>query len=138
MSFDPADPAHTPCDLNADDPGVRRAFADTVTAFAAAGLPVDVPLDAVQRYEGIPIHGCRGPEGRFNVMSVQGTPRPLEQFTGIPHGSSFVMAVELTANGPRMRSNLVYGQSANRSSPHHTDQAQLYAQRMGHCGVHRA
>ncbi len=129
VPFDPADPVHTPRDLNADDPGLRRVFADTVEAFAAAGLPVDVPLDAVQRYEGIPIHGCRGPEGCFNVMSVQGTPRPLEQFTGIPHGSSFVMAVELTGDGPRMRSSLIYGQSADRSSPHHTDQTHLYARK---------
>ncbi|WP_083268415.1 penicillin acylase family protein [Lentzea guizhouensis] len=127
VPFDPADPARTPRDLNADDPGLRRVFADTVLAFAAAGLPVDVPLDAVQRYEGIPVHGCRGPEGCFNVISVPGTPRPLDEFGAIPHGTSFVMAVELTAHGPRMRSVLVYGQSANRSSVHHTDQARLYA-----------
>lgn len=126
VPFDPADPAHTPRGLNAADPGVQRAFADAVRAFEVAGRPVDLRLDDVQQYEGIPIHGCRGPEGCFNVISVPGAPQPVGPIT---HGSSFVMAVELTKNGPRMSSLLIYGQSADRSSPHHTDQAHLYAQK---------
>ncbi|NKE61134.1 peptidase S45 [Lentzea sp. PSKA42] len=126
VPFDRADPVHTPRGINAGDPGVQRAFADAVRAFATAGVAVDVPLDAVQQYEGIPIHGCRGPEGCFNVISAQGPPRPSSK---IPHGSSFVMAVELTKNGPRMSSMLIYGQSADPASPHHTDQARLYAKK---------
>ncbi|MDX8033306.1 penicillin acylase family protein [Lentzea sp. BCCO 10_0856] len=132
VPFDPADPAHTPRDLNAADPGVRKAFADAVRAFEVAGLAVDVRLDDVQQYEGIPIHGCRGPEGCFNVISVPGAPQPTDR---IPHGSSFVMAVELTKNGPRMSSLLIYGESADRSSPHHTDQARLHAQKKWVTGV---
>lgn len=123
VPYDPADPVHTPRGINAADPGVQRSFADAVTAFAAAGVAVDVPLDAVQQYEGIPIHGCRGPEGCFNVISAPGPPRLAPK---IPHGSSFVMAVELTATGPRMHSLLIYGQSADPASPHYTDQARLY------------
>ena len=38
----------------------------------------------------------------------------------------FVMAVELTAAGPRMHSLLIYGESADPASPHHADQARLY------------
>ncbi|MFD4637839.1 penicillin acylase family protein [Lentzea sp. NPDC058436] len=128
VPFDPADPVHTPRGINAADPGVQRAFADTVKVFAAAGVAVDVPLDAVQRYEDVPIHGCRGPEGCFNVISVPGPPRPGVT-PEIPHGTSFVMAVELTRDGPRMSSVLVYGQSADPASPHHPDQARLYAQK---------
>lgn len=60
VPFDPADPAHTPRGIDADDPGVRKAFADAVQGFTTAGVRVDVPLDAVQHYAGIPIHGCRG------------------------------------------------------------------------------
>ncbi|RAS70006.1 acyl-homoserine-lactone acylase [Lentzea atacamensis] len=129
VPYDPADPARTPRGLNTADPGIGRAFADTVRAFANAGLPVDVKLDDVQHYEGIPIHGCRGPEGCFNVISVPGVPRPLDRIPRIPHGTSFVMAVELTKNGPRMSSLLVYGQSADKASPHHHDQAHLYVQK---------
>ncbi|WP_394619813.1 penicillin acylase family protein [Lentzea sp. JNUCC 0626] len=128
VPFDPADPVHTPRGINTADPGVQRAFAQTVKLFAEAGVAVDVPLDAVQQYEGVPIHGCRGPEGCFNVISVPGPPRP-GMAVGIPHGTSFVMAVELTRSGPRMSSLLVYGQSADPASPHHTDQARLYARK---------
>jgi acyl-homoserine-lactone acylase len=123
VPFDPADPVRTPRDINAADPGVRQAFADAVRAFTIAGAPVDLPLDAVQRYAGIPIHGCRGPEGCFNVISVPGLPAPAGE---IPHGSSFIMATELTRTGPRMGTLMVYGQSANKASPHHTDQTHLY------------
>jgi acyl-homoserine-lactone acylase len=129
VPYDPADPVHTPRGLNTADPGIGRALADTVTAFANAGVPVDVKLDDVQHYEGIPIHGCRGPEGCFNVVSVPGVPQPLDQIPDVPHGTSFVMAVELTANGPRMSSLMVYGQSANHASPHHHDQAHLYVEK---------
>lgn len=86
-------------------------------------------LDDVQHHEGIPIHGCRGPEGCFNVISVPGVPRPVEQLPAIPHGTSFVMAVELTKDGPRMSSLPVYGRSASKASPHHHDQAHLYTQK---------
>ncbi|MFD9699918.1 penicillin acylase family protein [Lentzea sp. NPDC059081] len=123
VPYDPADPVHTPRGVNAADPGVRRAFADAVNLFASGSVPVDVRLDDVQQYEGIPIHGCRGPEGCFNVISTP-SPRPTAH---IPHGTSFVMAVELTRSGPRMRSLLVYGESADPASAHHTDQARLYA-----------
>lgn len=129
VPYDPADPARTPRGFDAANPGIGRAFADTVTAFANAGLPVGVKLDDVQHYEGIPIHGCRGPEGCFNVISVPGVPRPVDRIPAIPHGTSFVMAVELTKNGPRMSSLLVYGQSADKASPHHHDQAHLYVQK---------
>lgn len=125
VPYDPADPVRTPRGVNASHPGVQRAFANTVLAFEAAGMAVDVPLDDVQQYEGIPIHGCRGHEGCFNVISMS-SPRPTAE---IPHGTSFVMAVELTRSGPRMRSMLVYGQSADPASPHHTDQARLYARK---------
>ncbi|MEV4313772.1 penicillin acylase family protein [Actinocrispum sp. NPDC049592] len=124
MPFDPADPVHTPRGINAEDPIARQAFADTVQAFNSANVPVDVPLDAVQQYEGIPVQGCSGPEGCFNVISVPGRPGPIG---AIPHGSSFIMAVELTRTGPRMRTIQLYSQSADRTSPHHTDQTRLYA-----------
>ncbi|WP_083752673.1 penicillin acylase family protein [Actinosynnema sp. ALI-1.44] len=127
VPFDPADPARTPRDINADHPRIKQALADTVKAFAAAGVPVDLPLDTVQRYAGIPIHGCNGVEGCFNVINGPYSREPVGQAPDIRHGSSFIMAAELTRGGPRMRSILIHGQSVDEASPHHTDQARLYA-----------
>lgn len=121
VPFDVADPARTPRGFDATRPQVGRMLADAVTAMGAAGLPVDVPLREVQKYAGIGVHGCSGAEGCFNVITVPRLTDPQ-----VVHGSSFIMAVELTRSGPRARTLLTYGQSANPSSPHHTDQLHLY------------
>jgi acyl-homoserine-lactone acylase len=69
--------------------------------------------------------GCPDSEGCFNILttsrSEQGVYRPYT-------GSSFVMAAELTANGPRGRAILRYSQSENPRSRHYADQTRLYAQ----------
>jgi acyl-homoserine-lactone acylase len=121
VPFDAADPAHTPRGFDASQPGVGAMLADAVTALTAAGVPVDARLRDVQRYADIGVHGCSGGEGCFNVITS-----PTPQVTQVQHGSSFIMAVELTRSGPRARTLLTYGQSAYPSSPHHTDQTRLY------------
>lgn len=126
VPFDPADPAHTPRDIDGGQPGVRLAFADVVQIFGSLGVPVDLPLGAVQHYAGVPIHGCAGREGCFNAINVDGVPGPDGVFPDVAHGTSFLMATELTRNGPRTRTLLSYGQSANVDSPLHTDQTRLY------------
>jgi acyl-homoserine-lactone acylase len=123
VPFNPADPVHTPSGVAADRPEVRRAFADTVQAFTALGVPVDVPLRTVQHYAGVPIHGCDEEEGCFNAIVVDNPPVVAD----VAFGSSFIMAVELTANGPSARTILSYGESANVASPFHADQARLYS-----------
>ena len=69
--------------------------------------------------------GCPDTEGCFNVLTTsrsgQGVYRP---FTG----SSFVMAAELTRDGPRGHAVLRYSQSENPRSEHYADQTRLYAQ----------
>jgi acyl-homoserine-lactone acylase len=40
-----------------------------------------------------------------------------------------VMAAELTPDGPRTRTLLTYGQSANPASPHYTDQTRLFSRK---------
>ncbi|MFE4756724.1 penicillin acylase family protein [Streptomyces mirabilis] len=53
--------------------------------------------------------------------------------TGTPpagvFGSSFLMAVELTPDGPRAHTLLTYGQSSNPASPHYTDQTRLFSRK---------
>jgi acyl-homoserine-lactone acylase len=121
VPFDAGDPAHTPRGFDATRPQVATMLADAVTALTAAGVPVDAPLQEVQKYANIGVHGCSSGEGCFNVITAS---RP--QTPEVQHGSSFIMAVELTPSGPHARTLLTYGQSAYPTSPHHTDQTHLY------------
>lgn len=116
VAYDPAQPLTTPRGIKGDDIRVRRALADAVQDFAARDLPVDTELGALQKWAGVPLSGCTGQKGCFNVVdagpdSGTGTPRAGA------FGTSFLMAVELTPDGPRTHTLLTYGQSANPTSP---------------------
>ncbi|MFE2106525.1 penicillin acylase family protein [Kitasatospora sp. NPDC059463] len=134
VPYDPDRPLTTPRGIAADDPEAQRAFADAVRGLAARGLPVDAPIGRVQRWAGIPLHGCSGLLGCFNVLTARpdsgdgGATYPSDVLS-VPHGSSFLMAVELTDRGPRTRTLLTYGQSADPTSPHFTDQTRRYARK---------
>ena len=128
VPYDPAQPLTTPRGINGEDVRVQRALADAVQDFAARDLPVDTELGAVQRWAGIPLSGCNGDKGCFNVLEAgpdSGTGTP----TAGAFGSSFLMAVELTPDGPRARTLLTYGQSSNPASPHFTDQTRLFSRK---------
>ncbi|GAA4609703.1 penicillin acylase family protein [Actinoallomurus liliacearum] len=126
--FDPAHPVTTPRDLNTADPGVGRAVADTVQRMTALKVPLDEPLGAAQRYAGIAIPGCPGAEGCFNAIYPASLPLQADgTYSDVTSGSSFIMAVSLTPAGPRASTILTYSESANPSSPHHTDQTRLFS-----------
>jgi acyl-homoserine-lactone acylase len=127
VPFDPANPVTTPRELDTGQPGLRSALADTVRQFRADRIPLDLSLAAAQRYRSIPIHGCLQSEGCFNAVEPDGALRPDGTYSDVDFGATFVMAVELTPAGPRTRTILTYGQSANPTSPFHLDQARLYA-----------
>ncbi|MFI1170847.1 penicillin acylase family protein [Streptomyces melanogenes] len=132
VPYDPAQPLTTPRGLNSDEPQVRRVLADAVRKLAADKVPLDAPMGSVQRWAGIPLPGCSGGEGCFNVVNASptsgsgGATRPSSP-DDYASGSSFIMATELTAQGPRTRTILTYGQSANPESPHYTDQTVLFS-----------
>ncbi|MCT9110047.1 penicillin acylase family protein [Streptomyces mirabilis] len=126
VPYDPAQPLTTPRGINGDDVRVQHALADAVQDFTARDLPVDTELGAVQKWAGIPLPGCD--VGCFDVADASpdsgtGTP-PAGAF-----GSSFLMAVELTPDGPRAHTLLTYGQSSNPASPHYTDQTRLFSRK---------
>ncbi|MDV9170757.1 penicillin acylase family protein [Streptomyces sp. W16] len=126
VPYDPAQPLTTPRGINGDDARVQHALADAVQDFAARDLPVDVALGAVQKWDGIPLPGCD--VGCFDVVEAgpdSGTGTP----TAGAFGSSFLMTVELTPDGPRAHTLLTYGQSANPASPHFSDQTRLFARK---------
>ncbi|MFE9601029.1 penicillin acylase family protein [Streptomyces hokutonensis] len=126
VPYDPAQPLTTPRGFNGDDLRVRHALADAVQEFAARDLPVDVELGAVQKWAGIPLPGCDA--GCFDVVEAgpdSGTGTP----TAGAFGSSFLMTVELTPDGPRAHTLLTYGESANPTSPHFSDQTRLFSRK---------
>jgi acyl-homoserine-lactone acylase len=110
VPFDPAHPLTTPRGIDGNDRDVQRAFADAVRFPRIGG--------SARRWAGITLHGCPEEKGCFNAIEADG--RSIQ-------GSSFIMAVELTAHGPRARTILTYSQSANPTSPHHRDQTVLFA-----------
>jgi acyl-homoserine-lactone acylase len=112
-------------------------------------LQSDDTARSAREWAGIALHGCPEEKGCFNVVEVEGAgvqivrppgqtaPPPgsrPERPAGKPpapsvHGASFIMAVELTADGPRTRTILTYSQSANPASPHHRDQTLLFSRK---------
>ena len=155
--FDPDDPVATPAGLvpapaEGADP-VVGAVAGAVAALARAGVALDAPLGEVQwaqRGEArVPVHGGGEGEGVLNILAPIGAlagtdlepgPPPLELQgdrtgrTGLraggyrcTYGTSFLMAVELTDDGPVAEGLLAYGQSGDPRSPHHVDGTRAYA-----------
>jgi acyl-homoserine-lactone acylase len=157
VPFDPARPRTTPRGLDAGNPDLRRAFADAVqflgsnstaggvARWAGIGLPgcpdergcfnVVEASDSTGRLLGPPpprngpLHGPRSGQAPRRISPPgAGDPRPD---AGPPtiFGSSFIMAVELTRHGPRASTLLTYSESANPTSPHHTDQTVLFSRK---------
>lgn len=127
VPFDPAHPLSTPRGLNRKDPAVQRALADTVQSLQSNHIPLTLaPADA-QRYVSVPAPGCTDDEGCFDRVGFSGPLGGDGHYPDVEEGSAFMMAVELTPNGPRTRTVLTYSQSANPASPHYADQTALFS-----------
>lgn len=130
--FNPADPVHTPNTLDTADPKVLAALEKTVDQLSQLNIPLDAKLGDVQAEtrngDRIPIHGGAGPEGVYNVITVESL-EPKKGWTSIRHGSSWIMTVEFTPNGPVSEGVLTYSQSTNPNSPYYSDQTRLYSQK---------
>ncbi|KAA9376952.1 peptidase S45 [Microbispora cellulosiformans] len=127
VPFDPARPLTTPRGLKIDDPGVRQALADAALFFRSNRIPLTLTPGQAQSYSSIPIPGCTEGEGCFDRVRTGGPLGTDGRYPEVNTGSSFMMAVELTEDGPRTRTVLTYSLSANPASPHHTDQTALFS-----------
>ena len=129
--YDSSDPVRTPNDLNENHPQVREALGRAVSDLRGAGIPLDAPLGKYQytrRGEKIALHGGPGTLGVFNAMNV--TWDREEGYSTIPHGSSFIMAVQFTDSGcPDAWSLTSYSQSDDPTSPYYNDQTKMFAQK---------
>ena len=155
VGFDPADPIATPHTLAAAidtmDPVVQAA-GHAARVLAAAGVALDAPLDQVQWADRgdrrVPVHGGNEGEGVMNIRvpagalpsaSLDPVPDPPIAIAGrertglgvggyqVTYGTSFLMAVELTDDGPHGVGLLAYGQSGDPRSPHHADGTEAFA-----------
>lgn len=128
---------------------VQRAIAAAIVKLRRAGLTPRATLRATQgSVRGdvvVPVHGGIQHEGVINLMlygAFKSTLAPeqprgtvISQRTGltadgkyvINSGTSFLMALEYTAQGPRAYGLLAYGQSDDPQSPHHRDQTQRFS-----------
>jgi acyl-homoserine-lactone acylase len=126
VPFSAAHPLTTPRGLNTGNAGVQHALADAVQFLRAHHIPLDIALGSTQHYASVPLPGCTEGEGCFDRTEGTGGPGSGVNIT-VDNGSSFIMATELTPQGPRTRTILTYSESANPNSPHFSDQTVLFS-----------
>ena len=122
----------------ADPVALPRGLADPARAATAFTVAIeelkrdfgrwDVAWGDVHRLRlgdaDLPLGGCGGELGCFRVI---GFARGADgKWVGV-RGDAWVLAVEFGAAGPRAYSVLAYGESDDPASPHHTDQAAMFA-----------
>jgi acyl-homoserine-lactone acylase len=129
QAFDPSDPVNTPRGLNTENPEVRRALAEAVADLDESKIPLDAPLGdwqyEMRGNERIPIHGGPGTLGVFNAINVPWVVG--KGYPDVPHGSSFVMAVQFGKGCPKTRTILTYSQSTDSTSKYFADQTRMYS-----------
>ena len=154
--FSVDNPVTTPSGLLQNDTTINQ-FAAAVQVVNQAGVALDATLGEVQFVERslpdgsasgvkLPWAGAHNIEGGFNVFNIvpgnNGTllPRhtyaPLNSNTimsaeaegyHINYGSSWMMVINFTEEGPQGRGLLSYSQSRGYGSEHSTDQTELYS-----------
>ena len=136
VPFNPDDPVNTPRGLRTEDPRVRKALFDAMGELDGLGIPLDGPLGDVQTEQRgadrLPIHGGPGTAGVFNAINVQsGDLKSSKGYESVPHGSSFVQAVQFRGGECPVdaRTILTYSQSANPESPFYADQTRMYGRK---------
>jgi acyl-homoserine-lactone acylase len=131
VPFDVTDPVGTPNTLDVANPAVLESLGEAVVRLTDAGIPLDAPLGEVQGEPRgdriIPIHGGTGGSGAFNVISAPF--RGGAAYRDVQSGASFILAAEFTPEGPRSRAILSYSNSTDPTSPHSSDQTELYARK---------
>jgi len=122
----PREPTATPRGL-AHPERAAEAFAWAVRETARRHGAWDVAWGEVHRVRrgrvDAPVAGCSGALGCFRVLDFRDDPDGKRAVT---RGDGWVLAVEF-GRVPRAYSVLAYGQSPRPESPHHDDQAAMFA-----------
>lgn len=146
--FKATDPVNTPNTMAPDNnSGSLVKLARAVRVMQQAGFALDAPLGKIQYSNKnggrIPIHGGGAYEGIANIVSYSAGSTTLEPQASpervkgsryltkegylINYGTSFIMALEYTAQGPRAQAFLTYSQSGDPASPQFYDQTELFS-----------
>ena len=136
VPFNPRDPISTPAGLDTNNPKVANALKTAVSDLAGSGIPLDATLRKYQykvAYNGehLPIHGGGRDTGQFNLITWMGTSgfEPGKGYPNVAYGSSYIMFMQFTPQGPVGRSIMTYSQSPDPSSPYYKDQTVMYAKK---------
>ncbi|MFI2074195.1 penicillin acylase family protein [Streptomyces triculaminicus] len=131
VPFSAASPVTTPNTLDTSADGFPRALADTVAELRAAGIALDAPLGehqfVVRNGKRIPLSGGAHALGIWNMIEARWD-ASAGGYTDVAHGSSYIQAVGFDGGGcPVARTLLTYGQSSDPTSPHYSDQTELFS-----------
>ncbi len=146
VPFDPADPVNTPRTLSDKALAVQK-LGKAVLTLQTAGLALDSTLADTQfAYRGtekIAVHGGGGVEGIANVIDSRrvtnaaafqvnanriGKSRRLtDKGYPITGGSSYILSLYYTDQGPVAEAFLTYSQSGDATSEFFSDQTKLFA-----------
>lgn len=147
VPFDAEDPVNTPRDL-ADKRVALEKLAEAALVLDQAGVDLDSTLRDVQFvYRGsekVPLHGGGPAEGIANVIGQINYDTVAEQTRGhkidgsrwltdkgyaITYGTSFLLSLSYTDNGPVAEAFLTYSESGDPSSEHYMDQTRLFSEK---------
>ncbi len=145
IPFDAADPVNTPRNL-ADKKLALLNLGKAVQLMERNNLKLDSALGEAQfTYRAdkkIPMHGGKRIEGVANLISQEYYQTMAKQIRGkkitgsryltdkgypITYGTSFIMGLSYTDDGPVAQALLTYSQSGNPASESYTDQTQLFS-----------
>jgi acyl-homoserine-lactone acylase len=152
VPFDPADPVGTPRALAAppaggDDP-ILVALGRAVQTLERGDVAVDASMGDVQRAPRgdtlVPVHGGLFRDGVTNIVgwspfgtsTEEGPARPEPIVAGteltdegywVNVGTSFLMVLGFTADGPVGTAFLTYGNTGDPDSPFFADQSELFS-----------
>jgi acyl-homoserine-lactone acylase len=122
-----AKPATTPRGLK-DPARAARSFAQAAAETTKQYGDASIAWGDVHRVRmgkvDVPVGGCSGALGCFRVLNFATNPDGKRSVIG---GDGWVLAIEFGKDVPRAYSILAYGESAKEDSPHHTDQAEMFA-----------
>ena len=134
VAFDANDPMNTPRGIS-DDEAVHQQLAASLSSAVDkldnAGIALDARLGDIQyaarNGNNIPVPGGEGWAGMFSMIRAE-----LDNERGyapIFHGNSYIQVVSWDDDGKVVPTGiLTYSQSPEPTSPHYSDQTELYAQ----------